>query len=108
MSLTTPVPSNVVSVAPTSPLYDVHDIATDGILDVTARALLLDPGQPFFVPDHIVPRAGLEAERYFRRTRSTDGTVYLWMARTSGPGTGPGWSGLRFDAIPNMTPAPSD
>jgi hypothetical protein len=81
---------------------------TDGILDVTARALLLNPGQPFFVADHIVPRAGREAERYFRRTRSADGTVYLWMARTSGPGTGPGWSGLRFDAIRDMTPAPSE
>jgi hypothetical protein len=81
---------------------------SDGILNVTARALLLDPGQPFFVPDHIVPRSGLEAQRYFRRTRSSDGTTYVWMARTSGPGTGPGWSGLRYDAVRDMTPAPSD
>jgi hypothetical protein len=80
---------------------------SDGILNVTARALLLEPGQPFFVPDHIVPRSGLEGQRYFRRTRSADGTNYLWMARCTGPGTGPGWSGLRFDTVRDMTAAPS-
>ena len=79
-----------------------------GILNVTARALLLDPGQPFFVADHIVPRAGLEAERYFRRTRGADGATYVWLARTSGPGTGPGWSGLRFDTIRDMAAVPSE
>jgi hypothetical protein len=75
---------------------------TDGILNVTARALLLEPGQPFFVADHIVPRAGLAGDRYFRRTRGADGSTYLWMARRTGPGAGPGWSGLRFDAIRDM------
>jgi hypothetical protein len=81
---------------------------SDGILNLTARALLLDPGQPFFVPDHIVPRSGLEAQRYFRRTRSADGTTYLWMARCTGPGTGPGWSGLRFDTVRDMAAAPGE
>jgi hypothetical protein len=78
---------------------------TDGILNVTARALLLEPGQPFFLPDHVVTRAGVGADRYFRRTRGADGTTYLWMARCTGPGTGPGWSGLRFDALRDMTAA---
>jgi len=78
---------------------------SSGFLNVTARALLLDPGQPFFVADHIIPRAGVQADRYFRRARGADGTVYVWMARLSGPGRGPGLSGLRYDAVRNMAPA---
>jgi hypothetical protein len=81
---------------------------TDGILNVTARAQLLQPGQPFFVTDHVVSRVGLAADRYFRRTRGSDGTTFLWMARCTGPGTGPGWSGLRFDAVRDMAAAPSE
>jgi hypothetical protein len=81
---------------------------TDGVIDVTARALILEPRQPFFVTDHVVPRAGLAASRYFRRTRSQDGTTFVWMARTTGPGTGPGWSGLRFDAVRDMALPPSE
>lgn len=75
-----------------------------GILNVAARALILEPGQPFFVTDHVVPRSGVESRRYFRRTRSADGTTFVWMARYSGPGSGPGWSGLRFDAVRDMAP----
>ncbi len=70
-----------------------------GPYQVNARALLLDPGQPFFVTDHVVPRSGILADRYFRRTRSSDGSTYLWLARKSGPGQGEGWSGLRYDVV---------
>ena len=80
---------------------------TSGIVTVTARALLLDPGQPFFVADHIIPRSGILADRYFRRARSSDGNTYLWLARKTSAGTGPGWSGLRFDIVQNETPASS-
>jgi hypothetical protein len=66
---------------------------------VTARAELLDPGKPFFLADHIVTRSGILANRYFRRARAADGSTYVWLARKSGPGTGLGWSGLRFDTI---------
>jgi len=70
-----------------------------GIVNISARALLLNPGRPFFLADHIVPRSGIKASRYFRRARAADGSTYVWMARTSGCGTGPGWSGLRFDLV---------
>jgi hypothetical protein len=73
-----------------------------GPILVKARALILDPGQPFFVADRVVPQAGLQADRYFRRTRSSDGTTYLWMARKSQGGRGMGWSGLRFDAVEDL------
>jgi len=53
----------------------------------------------------VIPRAGVIADRYFRRTRSADGSTFLWLARVSGPGRGPGWSGLRFDIVQTMTQA---
>jgi hypothetical protein len=77
-----------------------------GIVPVLARARLLDPGRPFVVDDRTVPRGGLAADRYFRRSRAPDGTTFVWLARRSRPGTGPGWSGLRFDAVRDMAPAP--
>lgn len=70
-----------------------------GPLKIQARALLLQPGKPYFLSDHVVPRTGVKAVRFFRRTRSMDGATYLWMARTSGPAGGPAWSGLRFDVV---------
>lgn len=68
---------------------------------VTAHSIILNPnpGKAFFVVDHAVPRAGLQVKRYFRRTRSSDGTTFLWLARQSAVGRGPGWSGLRFDMV---------
>jgi hypothetical protein len=64
-----------------------------------AHADVLEPGQPFFLRDHIVPRAGIQAEVRFRRARGTAGETYLWRARKRIVGRGPGWSGLRFDFI---------
>jgi len=72
---------------------------------LTARAVLLEPQHAFLVADRIIPRAGVIADRYFRRTRSSDGSTFLWLARISGPGRGPGWSGLRFDIVQPMTQA---
>jgi hypothetical protein len=111
-----PVPDNWIPMIPVQTpqgaLYLRRGTMTiptvDGIQNVTARALVLQPGQPFFVTDHVIPRAGLAADRYFRRTRGPDGTTFLWMARCTSPGKGPGWSGLRFDAIRDMAPTPSE
>ena len=78
---------------------------SSGFVKLKARALLLDPTRPFLVADHIVPRSGLQVDRYFRRTRSSDGTTFVWQARLSGLGRGPGWSGLRFDIVTDLKPA---
>jgi hypothetical protein len=110
-----PVPNNWIPMVPVQTaqgaLYLRRGImeipTTAGLVTVTARALLLDPGQPFFVADHTIPRSGILADRYFRRARSSDGSTYLWMARKTGSGTGPGWSGLRFDVVRAETAAPS-
>jgi hypothetical protein len=80
---------------------------TRGLLKVTARAQILEPGKPFLVADHVVPRSGIQADRYFRRTRSLNGSTFLWLARKSGPGRGTGWSGLEFDVVRSMKAAPT-
>jgi hypothetical protein len=77
----------------------------NGFYLLTARAALLEPQHAFVVADRIIPRAGVLADRYFRRTRSSDGSTFLWLARRSGPGRGPGWSGLRFDIVQPMAQA---
>jgi hypothetical protein len=77
-----------------------------GTMGTAARAAVLDPAQPFVVMDRTIPRAGLVTDRYFRRARGPDGSTVLWLARRSGPGTGQGWSGLRFDSVGDMAPAP--
>ena len=74
--------------------------------NLQARAVLLEPQHAFLVADRIIPRAGVLADRYFRRTRSSDGSTFVWLARVSGPGRGPGWSGLRFDTVRPMAPGP--
>jgi hypothetical protein len=75
---------------------------TTGLLKIKGRALILEPGNPFFLADHVLSRSGIQADRYFRRTRSSDGKTFLWLARRSGSGRGTGWSGLRFDSVRDM------
>jgi hypothetical protein len=82
------------------------EIATStGFVNLKAHALILEPQHPFFVADRVLSRAGVLVDRYFRRTRSSDGSTFVWMARKSGPGKGPGWSGLRFDIVRDMAKA---
>jgi hypothetical protein len=113
-TIETPIPNNWIPLVPVQTaqgaLYlrrGVMEIpTTKGLVPTTARALLLAPGQPFFLADPVVPRSGILADRYFRRARSADGGTWLWLARSTGPGTGPGWSGLRFDLVQPATAAP--
>jgi hypothetical protein len=76
-----------------------------GLRKIQARAVVLEPSHPFFLADRVVPRSGVHVKRYFRRTRSSDGTTFVWLARKSGLGRGPGWSGLRFDIVREMAKA---
>jgi hypothetical protein len=75
-----------------------------GYGDVHPAARLLEPGQPFFVADECIPRAGAEVTRYFRRARWTDGSTVSWLAHRGSPGLGPGWSGLAFDLVRPLGP----
>ena len=110
-----PVPDNWIPMVPVQTaqgaLYlrrgTMEIPTTQGLLYVTARALVLNPGEPFFLADRTLPPTGVQVDRYFRRTRAMDGSTYLWMARKSGPGRGPGWSGLRFDLVQNTAQSPA-
>jgi hypothetical protein len=113
--LGTSVPDNWIPLVPvvTSPPQKVlylrrGRIDRPGIDSNTfrARALILNPSQPFFVTDQAVSRAGVEVSRYFRRIRWSDGSTFVWMARKIRPGRGPGWSGLAFDLIKPIGQAP--
>jgi len=111
-TLETSVPDNWIPMVPVQTpqgaLYLRRGIMESGSAGVNlqARALVLEPQHPFFVVDHAVPRSGVQVDRYFRYTRSSDGTIYVWQARTSGQGKGSGWSGLRFDIVRDMAPSP--
>lgn len=106
-TLEVPVPDNWIPLVPQQTAggtlflrRGTMEIPTmDGILKVVPRALVLNPGKPFFVADRVVPRAGIQTERYFRRARAADGSTAVWLARKSGPGQGPAWSGLQFDVV---------
>jgi hypothetical protein len=114
-TLEVPVPDNWIPLVPQKTAQGTlflrrgtMEIPTlKGILKIIPRALILNPGKPFFVADRVVPRSGVQADRYFRRTRASDGSTVLWMARKSGPGTGPGWSGLGFDVVRPLATGPT-
>ncbi len=112
-TLEQPPPDNWIPMVPVQTpqggLYLRRGIMESGsaAVNLAARAIILEPGQPFFVADRSVPRSGVLVDRYFRYTRSSDGSVFLWLARKSGAGRGEGWSGLRYDTVRDATPAKS-
>jgi hypothetical protein len=106
-TLETPAPDNWIPMVPVlSPQKELFfrrgtmlvPTAT-GLFNIKPRARVLEPERPFFVADRLISRSGLLVDRYFRYTRSSDGTGFLWLARRSGKGRGTGWSGLRFDLV---------
>ena len=112
-TLETPVPDNWIPLVPVrSPQGELFlrrgtmEIPTaTGFENIRARAVVLEPEHPFFVADRIVSRSGVLVRRYFRYTRSSDGTVFVWLARKSEQGRGTGWSGLRFDLVRDLKAA---
>lgn len=66
---------------------------------VGPRGRLLDPTQPLQLYEEEIPRGGLELTRAWQWTRSADGGVHLWVARTKRPGHGEKGSGLESDRI---------
>jgi len=79
-----------------------------GDTPIAARTAILDPGRPYFVNDHAVPGDGIDVRRYFRRARWLNGETVIWMARRTGHGRGPGWSGLAYDLIVPKGKTPAD
>jgi hypothetical protein len=73
------------------------------VIQLVPHTQILQPGSPYYLADRVITPTGVEAARYLRRTRWTDGSTLAWMARKSGPGTGPGSSGLKFDFLRDAT-----
>jgi hypothetical protein len=75
----------------------------DGVVLPLGRILRptnLNPGDPYRVFEEEVPREGTRVSRHFVRSRWTDGSTHLWIARRRASGA-EGTSGLRFDlAVP--------
>jgi hypothetical protein len=109
-TLETPPPDNWIPMVPVlSPANELYlrrgtmEIPTkDGFIKLQAHGAILEPKHPFFVTDRAVPRSGKQVDRYFRYTRSSDGTVFIWLARRTKHGHGSGWSGLRFDRVDDL------
>jgi hypothetical protein len=83
-------------------------LTPQGPVPIQAEAVVLEPWHPFFVVDQAIPRAGAQVTRRIRRTRWVDGETYVWMARRSRPGRGPGWAGLAYDLIEPMGKRPPE
>ena len=64
------------------------------------------PAQPYFVHEEEVPRAGTRMTQLYQRTRWTDGRVYTWLRVRRQTGRGEASSGLGFDDLVNVPPAP--
>jgi hypothetical protein len=75
-----------------------------GVAPVPPAGVILTPGKMLLVRDQAIPRAGVQVNRYMRRTHWLDGSLHCWMARRVRPGRGEGSSGLAFDVL--ETPAP--
>jgi hypothetical protein len=56
-------------------------------------------GEPYFINEEEVPRAGVVVQQSFRRTRWLDGRVYVWVGARKRTGRGEGSSGLAFDTL---------
>lgn len=59
----------------------------------------LPDGRPYRLPEHEVSRSGTKAARKVFRTRWSDGTTHVWVARIRSAGRGEGTSGLSFDLV---------
>lgn len=63
------------------------------------RGELLRPmaDQPYFLHEEEIGRAGVQVTRRWRRIRTADGRVVMWLGRYRTTSAGEGSSGLRFD-----------
>jgi hypothetical protein len=71
------------------------------VIQLEAHSSILKPGTPFYLTERVVTPISIAVQKHFRRTRSSDGTTFAWVGRMTTPGTGPGWSGLKFDFLRN-------
>jgi hypothetical protein len=85
------------------------DGATTPPVPVRPRTTLLraglDAGQPYFVHEEEVPRAGTRLSAAYNRTRMPDGRVVVWYSILRSTGRGEGSSTLDWDRLVDQPPA---
>lgn len=59
----------------------------------------LNEGDPYFIHEEEIPRAGIKIQKTFQRTRWYNGEVFTWVGFRKQVGRGEGRSGLAFDQI---------
>jgi hypothetical protein len=62
----------------------------------------LDDGDPYFLHEEEVPRAGVVVTRGYARTRWRDGRVWVWLGARKRTGRGEASSGLAFDQLADL------
>lgn len=64
----------------------------------------LDDGDPYYIHEEEVPRAGVRVRQAFRRARWTGGQAYVWLGEQKRVGRGERSSGLAFDSLVRAPP----
>ena len=64
----------------------------------------LETGQPYFLHEEEVPRAGIVMTQQYQRTRWRGGRTWLWLGVRKKTGRGEGASGLAFDRVLDVPP----
>ncbi len=69
------------------------------VIQLQPKSSILQPGKPFYLTERVVTPIGVEVQQLFRRTRWTDGSTTVWLARKTTPGRGVAYSGLMYDYL---------
>ena len=69
------------------------------VIQLEPHSSILQPGTPYYLTERVVTPIGVEVQKYFRRTRWSDGSTTVWLARQTTPGRGTAYSGLMFDYL---------
>ena len=70
-------------------------------------AMIKENPAPYYINEEEIPRAGINVQRSFQRSRWLSGETILWIGRYKEAGKGEGWSNLRFDQIVDLPPLES-
>jgi hypothetical protein len=108
-TLEQPPPDNWIPLVPVLPSPGAAAVFRRGTMDLPGpggtivslvpHAEVLEPGTPFYLTDRVVTPIGVTVQRRVRRTRQSDGQTMTWAGWHTGPGRGPGASGLKFDFL---------
>lgn len=108
----TEVPANWIPFIPVHPKDSNRDIQFQRGAMLNSKKIKIKPltsilrvgldqiaATPYYIHEEELPRAGLRISKSFKRTRWTNGEVYVWIGIQKQTGKGEGSSRLEFDQI---------